>query len=99
MEKLQKFVALDKKLTPSELIRTIRQMITEEFDASSLYVQLSESTTDKNAIKVLLDIADEERIHAGEFMRLLCELAPSEMNFHESGAKEVEDLLGLKAME
>jgi rubrerythrin len=31
---------------------------------------------------VLKDIADEERVHAGEFLRLLKELAPDEEKFH-----------------
>ena len=30
------------------------------------------------AIEVLRDIADEERVHAGEFLRFLYELAPDE---------------------
>ena len=39
---------------------------------------------------VLKDIADEERVHAGEFLRLLRELAPDEEKFYINGAKEVE---------
>jgi len=41
-------------------------------------MQLAESTNDKLAIAVLKDIADEERVHVGEFLRLLRELAPDE---------------------
>jgi rubrerythrin len=37
-------------------------------------MQLSESTDNKLAVEVLKDIADEERVHAGEFLRLLKEL-------------------------
>jgi len=40
---------------------------------------------------VLKDIADEERVHAGEFLRLLSELAPDEKKFYAKGAKEVEE--------
>lgn len=36
-------------------------------------------------------MADEERVHAGEFLRLLHELAPDEENFYAEGAKEVEN--------
>ena len=53
-------------------------------------MQLAESTDNKFAIEVLKDIADEERIHAGEFLRLLCELAPDEEKFYADGAEEVE---------
>jgi rubrerythrin len=37
------------------------------------------------------DIADEERVHAGEFLRLLRELAPDEDKFYAEGAEEVEE--------
>ena len=53
-------------------------------------MQLAESTNNKLAIEVLKDIADEERVHAGEFLRLLHELAPDEQKFYTKGAKEVE---------
>ncbi len=39
---------------------------------------------------MLKDIADEERVHAGEFLRLLKELAPEEEKFYAEGAEEVE---------
>jgi len=39
---------------------------------------LAESIDNKVAKEVLKDIADEERVHAGEFSRLLKALAPDE---------------------
>jgi rubrerythrin len=42
------------------------------------------------AIAVLKEIAYEEKVHAGEFLRLLNELAPDEEKFNADGAKEVE---------
>ena len=36
-------------------------------------------------------MAKEELVHAGEFLRLLKELAPEEEKFYEEGAKEVEE--------
>lgn len=39
----------------------------------------------------LKDIADEERVHAGEFLRLLYELEPEEAKFYAEGAEEVEE--------
>jgi len=41
-------------------------------------------------VEVLKDIADEERVHVGEFLRLLRELAPDEEKFYAKGAGEVE---------
>ncbi len=84
-------LANDRKLTHEELIRAIRFMVAAEYEAIQLYMQLAESTDNKLAIEVLKDIADEERVHAGEFLRLLSELAPEEDKFYAEGAKEVEE--------
>jgi rubrerythrin len=51
---------------------------------------IAESTTNKLAKAVLKDIANEERIHAGEFLMLLFELAPDEKTLYAKGAKEVD---------
>ncbi len=81
----------ERKLTDKELVRAIRFMVAAEYEAIQLYMQLSESTDNGLAIEVLKDIADEERVHAGEFLRLLRELAPDEEKFYAEGAAEVED--------
>jgi rubrerythrin len=36
-------------------------------------------------------VADEERVHVGEFLRLLRELAPNEEKLYAQGAEEVEE--------
>jgi len=84
-------LALNRKLTHEELIRAIRFMIAAEYEAIQLYMQLAESIDNKLAIEVLKDIADEERVHAGEFLRLLKELAPDEEKLYADGAGEVEE--------
>jgi rubrerythrin len=84
-------LAKGRKLSDEELIRAIRFMISAEYEAIQLYMQLAESTDNKLAIEVLKDIADEERVHAGEFLRLLKELAPDEEKFYQEGAEEVEE--------
>ncbi|PHJ12926.1 rubrerythrin [Fervidobacterium sp. SC_NGM5_G05] len=81
----------ERKLTHEELIRAIRFMIAAEYEAIQLYMQLAESTDNELAKEVLIDIANEERVHAGEFLRLLKELDPEEEKFYEEGAKEVEE--------
>ena len=40
----------------------------------------------------LVRIADEERVHAGEFLKLLYELAPNEEALYAKGAGEVEEI-------
>jgi rubrerythrin len=83
-------LANDRKLTKEELIRAIRFMVAAEYEATQLYMQLAESTDNKLAVEVLKDIADEEQVHAGEFLRLLYALAPGEEKLYAEGAKEVE---------
>jgi rubrerythrin len=84
---------VDRKVTKEELIRAIRFMVAAEYEAVQLYMQLAESTDDKLAKEVLVDIADEERVHAGEFLRLLKHLAPDEEKFYEEGAEEVDEMI------
>ena len=86
-------LAKDRKLTDAELVRAIRFMVAAEYEATQLYMQLAESTDNELAIKVLTDIADEERVHVGEFLRLLKELAPDEKKFYAEGEKEVEEII------
>lgn len=81
----------DHKISEQELIRSIRFMIAAEYEAIQLYMQLAESTDNKLAVEVLKDIADEEKVHAGEFLRLLKELDPDEEKFYSEGAEEVEE--------
>jgi rubrerythrin len=84
-------LAKKEKISESELVRSIRFMIAAEYEAVQLYIQLAESTDNKLAKEVLIDIANEERVHAGEFLRLLKELAPDEQEYYNEGAKEVEE--------
>jgi rubrerythrin len=84
-------LANNRKLTDAELVRAIRFMVSAEYEAVQLYMQLAESTDNKLAMEVLTDVANEELVHAGEFLRLLHELAPDEEKFYAEGAKEVEE--------
>ena len=86
-------LANDRKLTDTELIRAIRFMVAAEYEATQLYIQLAESTDNKLAVAVLKDIANEELVHVGEFLRLLRELAPDEEIFYAEGAEEVEKVI------
>ena len=83
----------DRKLTQEELVRAIRFMIAAEYEAIQLYQQTAESTDDKLAKEVLIDIANEEKEHAGEFLRLLRQLDPKEENYYKEGYEEVEEMI------
>ena len=86
-------LARDRILTHEELIRAIRFMVAAEYEAVQLYMQLAESIDNELAQEVLKDIADEERVHAGEFLRLLRYLDPEEEKFYAEGAEEVEEFI------
>lgn len=76
-----------------ELVREIRLMVAEEYKAVNTYTRLAESTNNKLAIEVLTSIANEELVHAGEFLRLLKEIDPNEHDFYDDGADEVEEMI------
>lgn len=84
--------ALDRKVTQQELVRAIRYNIAAEYEAIQLYMQLAESTDNEKAKAVLVDVANEEREHVGEFMRLLMELEPEEEKYYNEGREEVEEM-------
>ncbi len=85
-------LALERKLTNEELIRAIRFMVAAEYEAVQLYAQLAESTDNQLVQEVLKDIANEELVHAGEFLQLLYTLAPAEAEFYLEGAAEVREI-------
>ncbi len=83
----------ERKLTLQELIRAIRLNLAAEEEAVHLYMAHAEATDHPLARKVLIDIANEERVHAGEFLKLLEILTKDEAQYLEQGAKEVEELM------
>jgi len=83
----------DRKLTKQELIREMRFMVASEYEAIQLYMQLAESIDDELAKAVLIDVAKEEIVHAGEFLRVLKHLAPDEEKYYQEGAQEVEEIM------
>lgn len=86
-----------RELSKEEVIEAIRLNIIAELDAVSLYEQLARYIPDENVKKVFLDIAKEEKTHAGEFMALLKNYDPEQASELLAGAKEVEDLTGIKS--
>ena len=88
-------LAAGKNLTHEELVRAVRFMVAAEYEAVQLYVQLAESTDNELAKRVLMDVADEEIVHAGEFLRLLKELAPREEALYAEGAQEVQEQINM----
>ena len=81
------------KLTHEELVRAVRFIVASEYEATQLNTQLADSIDHPFAQAVLKDVADEERVHAGQFLKLLYHLAPDEEKFYEKGAKEDDEIL------
>ena len=71
----------------------LRLSIIAELDAVNLYEQLAEKTKNENIKKVLLDIAQEEKVHVGEFQELLNQLDSENVPALEDGEKELNDLI------
>lgn len=79
-------------LSRDELIRALRLGIASEQEAITLYTAQAQAAADPLARKVLLSIADEERVHAGELQALIGMLDPEENKLLEEGKREVDDL-------
>jgi len=81
----------DRKLTERELVRAIRFMVSAEYEAIQLYQQLVDSIDDPAAIAVLNEITDDERRHAGSFLKLLKTLEPGEQKLYDEGEAEADE--------
>ncbi|MCD6267039.1 MAG: manganese catalase family protein [Thermotogaceae bacterium] len=82
----------ERKLTKEELIRAIRMDLAAEEEAVHVYMAHAEATDDPLVKKVLMDIANEEKVHAGEFLRLLQILTGDEDEYLRKGAEEVDEM-------
>ena len=82
----------ERKLRNEELVRAIRMNIAAEHEAIHLYMAHAEATDHPLARKVLIDIANEERVHIGEFERLLEMLTGDEDQWVAEGREEVDEM-------
>jgi rubrerythrin len=82
----------ERKLTHEELVRAIRLNVAAEHEAIHLYMAHAEATDHPLARKVLIDIANEERVHVGEFERLLEILTGDEDKWVAEGREEVDEM-------
>ena len=82
----------DRQLILGELVRALRLDLAAEHEAVHLYLAHADATDHPLAKKVLTDIANEERVHAGEFARLISILTGDEDAFLAEGAQEVDEM-------
>ena len=89
-------MARDKPFSKKELAEAIRLAIIAELDAVNLYEQMASLIEDEKFKKVFLDVANEEKTHIGEFLALLLELDPEQVDEIRKGFKEVKELTGIE---
>jgi rubrerythrin len=82
----------ERKLSKQDLIRAIRLNIAAEHEAIHLYMAHAGATDHPLAKKVFIDIANEERVHIGEFERLLQILTGDEDEWLADGRQEVDEM-------
>lgn len=83
----------DRLLSKQELVRAIRFSIASEYEAIQLYEELVESIDNVEAQRLLNEIADDEKVHAGNFLRLLEILAPEEAEDYKKGREEADKVM------
>lgn len=83
----------DRTLTKEELIRGIRFSIASEYETIQLYEELAESIENQEAKRLLLEIANDEKVHAGNFLYLLRLLSPEEENSYKDGSSEAKNVI------
>jgi hypothetical protein len=76
-----------RKLSDSELARSIRLNIEAELDAINLYAAHLEATDNEEAKAILRHVMDEEREHAALFWQLIARLDPAQAQ-HDREASE-----------
>jgi rubrerythrin len=82
-----------RKMTTEELIRAMRINLSAEEDATALYMAHAEATDNPVVRKVLIDIANEERVHVGEFNELINILTNYEEDaWIQNGVQEVREM-------
>lgn len=85
---IQNVYTPDKKLNEVEMLRAIKFAIASEFEAIQLYQEIMESTDNEDVKKVLTEITNDEKHHAGGLYKLLEILSPEDEKEYEHGVQE-----------
>jgi rubrerythrin len=87
-------ISLEKIAKESLDNEILRAAIIAEFDAVNLYEQMAALAQNEHIKTVLLDIANEEKTHVGEFQTLLLKLDKNQEKALAEGKEEVDELTG-----
>jgi ferritin-like protein len=83
----------DKPLDQRETARAIRLAISAEQDAVHLYELIIDSCENADVKELLGDIADEEKVHAGELQQLLSVLDLKDEKLLDEGRAEAKKII------
>ena len=84
---------VERKISKEELIQALRVDIAAELEAMFLYEAHAMATDDSLVKKVLTDIRDEEKEHAGELLALMRYLDPKAAELLYEGHGEVREMM------
>ena len=85
-------IDISRKLNNEEIAQALRLSIIGELDAINLYLQLANAIDNELIKKVLIDIAEEEKVHVGELLELLNRIDLEQKKALEKGAREVSEI-------
>jgi rubrerythrin len=88
IDEMMSIISIDNKTKNSDS-QMLRFAIVSEIDAINLYEQMAATTKNKEIKKILLDVANEEKVHIGEFQALLLKFDLFQEKALQNGSKEV----------
>ena len=99
IEELDKHIKIARTINEdtSDLVVTLRTLLAEENTAAASYTEKAKKLEElgyNDIAKVLLDIANEELVHAGELQTLLDKNGLSGEEQAIEGKEEIEELIG-----
>ncbi len=74
-------------------LQILRIGMIAELDAVNLYDRLAQLASSPQVTKLMKDVAQEEKVHAGEFETLMERIDPTYEEAEKEGEKEVDELL------
>lgn len=82
---IKDLVGPDGKIGPVQMRSALRLSIAAQEDAVSLYELIAISTDDPQIKKLMLDVANEQKVHVGQFKKLLNDRDPDNATKQQEG--------------
>ncbi|MCS7111444.1 MAG: family 1 encapsulin nanocompartment shell protein [Ignisphaera sp.] len=88
-----------RKLSHEEVAEALRLSIIAELDAINLYLQIARAIEDEKVRRIFEDVAKEEKTHVGEFLAVLKNMDPEQVEELKKGAEEVREIAGIASVD